>query len=102
MLWVTSMRVPAGCFSSICHEGDTRFSTLKINGQVYDAFRACGSHAEPNNEQLICLHHIPQFLDMQMTKNWAGLEMKLFDMQHKGVTPVSTVLRAATGIVTCP
>jgi len=60
MLWVSSMWVLAGCFSFICHKGGTRFSTLKINGQVRDDFRTCGSHAKLNSKQLICLHHVPQ------------------------------------------
>ena len=29
-----------GCLTSICHECDARFSTLKINGWVCDAFRS--------------------------------------------------------------
>jgi len=37
-------RFPAGCLSFICacHEDSARFSTLKIDGQVCDAFSTCG------------------------------------------------------------
>ena len=55
------------------YEDGVRFSTLKIDGGVCDAFRACRARAATcgakQYKQLTSLH---QFRTLQMMKSWAG------------------------------
>jgi len=66
-------RFQAGHLKFICHEDSVRFSTLKIDGWVCDAFRACISIAAAcGAEQWVCNIFMPQLHTLQTMKSWAG------------------------------
>ena len=66
-------RFQAGHLRFICHEDSARFSTLKVDGWVCDAFRACRSIAAAcGAEQWVRNIFTPQLHTLQTMKSWAG------------------------------